>query len=387
MSDTELIEEAKPNYYAHMDGLRTLAISMVIIEHFGGPLGSFWTAGYYGVDLFFVISGFLITSILIRNPDTSFREGYAKFMGRRALRIFPVYYLALLVLWIISFPQARDNMFYLATYTWNYASVHIAGENHLFYLWSLAVEEQFYLVWPLIALTLRNHLIPLLLVTIGIVMIGYAQLVLNIFPPLTPYNYVGLINRMGSLGLGSAGAIAVSLRLIPRFWYESLSLEIATYAVLGWALCTDHLIRLPLLGLCSLVLVTKSVEGRFQLPGVATALKSRISTYIGRISYGIYVYHWPLGVLLTWYVFDPIWLRIDFSILGPLSALRWHAWLVKLPLFFAITIGVAALSHKYFERPLLRLKDRWFPTRQAAATQPPPQDQAELPAEIPAEAV
>ncbi|WP_145346426.1 acyltransferase family protein [Rosistilla ulvae] len=356
----------KKAYYAAMDGLRTVAITMVLVEHFGGPLGSYWAAGYYGVDLFFVISGFLITAILIRNPASSFRESYVKFMGRRSLRIFPVYYFALLLLWIGNFPQTRENMLYLATYTWNYATVHFKGEgNNLFYLWSLAVEEQFYLVWPLIALTLRRNLVALFVVTICIVAIGYSQLVLNVFPSLQPYNYVGLINRMGSLGLGAAGAIAVSLRWFPRFWYQSLTFEIVVFAVLGCALTTDQVFRLPLLGFCSLVLVTKSMEGRFRVPGVAAVLQSRIAVYIGQISYGIYVYHWPLGVWLTWYVFDPIWTNIDFSLLGPLSILRWHAWIVKLPLFFAVTVFVAHLSHKYFERPILRLKDRWFPTRSA----------------------
>lgn len=353
-------------YYEAVDGLRTTAITLVMIEHFGGPMGSFFSAGYYGVDLFFVISGFLITGILIRPTVQGFWGGYRTFMGRRALRIFPVYYVALAILWLINFPQAREQVLYLATYTWNYRCVEAKG--YLYYLWSLSVEEQFYLVWPFLVIGMRNHLRALMAVTIVIVCLAYGQLVFNVIPSLSPYDYTGLINRMGSLGMGAAGAMALRIRLIPRFWYDSIIWELATFGMLGWALCSETKFRLPVLGGCSLVLVTKAVSGRFCLPGIVAVLTCRFAVYIGRISYGIYVYHWPLGVLLTQYVFDPIWLRIDFGQFGSLAVLRYHSWIIKLPLFFVATVALAHLSNRYFERPILGLKDRWFPSVSEASS-------------------
>ncbi len=97
-------------YYTHIDGLRALAISLVMIQHFGGELPKYFSAGYYGVDLFFVISGFLITAILLKSQG-GFGTAYKTFMGRRTLRIFPVYYLALAVLFACNFANGARTLF------------------------------------------------------------------------------------------------------------------------------------------------------------------------------------------------------------------------------------------------------------------------------------
>lgn len=347
-------------YFAQLDGLRTVAILFVMVEHFGGELPKYFSAGYYGVDLFFVISGFLITSILMKSQG-GFKTAYIRFTGRRTLRIFPLYYLTLAILYPVDFADVREDIFWLATYTWNYAAQWREGENWLFYLWSLSVEEQFYLFWPFVILTLRRWPKTVLAVTLVIVAVSYAQLLYNIFPSQRPYNYTGLINRMGSLGVGAAGAIAFIFGWLPKQLYASRLVELATLLVLGWALTATNGWRLPVLATCSLILVLKAVTGKFSLPLISRLLAHPKVTFIGRISYGIYVFHWPLGLALNEYVFDPIWLNINFDALGPLQKLRWHSWIIKLPLYFGIVTGAAALSFRYFESPLLALKDRWFP--------------------------
>ena len=331
-----------------------------MVEHFGGPLATFFSAGYYGVDLFFVLSGFLITSILLKAKG-GFSAAYKSFMGRRTLRIFPVYYLALAVLFLFNFADTREDIVWLGTYTWNYAAAWKVGENWLFYLWSLSVEEQFYLFWPFIVLTIRHRPVALAVLTGGLICISYGQLVFNFFPGLAIYNYTGLINRMGSLGLGALGAIAFVHSWLPRRLFTNRAVEAVTWVLLLWSLVSITDYRIPVMGICSLILVLKGVNGDYSLPLVRAALSHPAATFIGRISYGIYVYHWPLGLALNEWVFDPIWLSIDFSALGPLAKLRWHSWLIKLPLYYAAVVGVAYLSYRYFESPLLRLKDLWFP--------------------------
>ena len=117
------MSEHSRTYFPKLDGLRAIAILLVLVHHFGGFLAGFFDAGYYGVDLFFVISGYLITCILLASTET-FGPAYKTFLGRRTLRIFPVYYLALAAMYVLSIGSTRSNIGYLTTYTWNYASQH-----------------------------------------------------------------------------------------------------------------------------------------------------------------------------------------------------------------------------------------------------------------------
>src|SRR5687768_13017462 len=102
------------SYKPRLDGLRCLAIGSVMVFHYIFWLGVPLSAGYYGVNLFFVLSGFLITNILIKEGTEPFGTRYVNFIGRRALRIFPVYYLTLLILYICNAPHIHERMPYLA---------------------------------------------------------------------------------------------------------------------------------------------------------------------------------------------------------------------------------------------------------------------------------
>ncbi|MCA9064956.1 MAG: acyltransferase [Planctomycetaceae bacterium] len=350
------------SYYPRLDGLRAIAVSLVLVHHLGGILAYGWDQGYYGVDLFFVLSGYLITSILVRSGGT-FRQAYATFLGRRTLRIFPVYYLALGVIFACGLATSSD-LLYLCTYTWNYfAKSHGSPDNQLFYLWSLSVEEQFYLVWPFLVLSLRKRLGLLLCLTTAIVLTGYSQLAYGIFPSMTAYNYTGLVNRMGSLGIGALGAVLVARRLMPLRILHSGFWEFACLAVLVWAQVATDKLRFPAMGVCSLLLVIKCIHGEVHMWGLRQILDMKVVQYVGRISYGIYVYHIPIAVLMEKYVFDPIWLSIPFDEFGVLNKLRWHSWVIKFPLFSGLTVLTAAASFRWIERPLLLLKDMWFTTR------------------------
>lgn len=143
-------------YYQKIDGLRCLAIIAVMVHHMAGILSTYVDWGYFGVDLFFVISGFLITLILLKTKG-SFKAAYGKFLARRSLRIFPLYYFALLILVLIGHPLVLQELGYLLTYTYNYRYPMISEASPVGHFWSLGVEEQYYLFWPFIVLGFKKR--------------------------------------------------------------------------------------------------------------------------------------------------------------------------------------------------------------------------------------
>ena len=161
-------------HFPQLDSLRTLAIAGVLYAHFtGGPLNAY--AGAWGVRLFFVLSGFLITGILLRlRDDGAGARGSARkfgvFYARRFLRIVPVYYALLAAAWIVGVHDVRSALGWHALYLSNF-HVAVLGYYPLetAHFWSLSVEEQFYLVWPLLMLLVpRSALGPTILATIGV---------------------------------------------------------------------------------------------------------------------------------------------------------------------------------------------------------------------------
>ncbi|MFW5850875.1 MAG: acyltransferase family protein [Bacteroidota bacterium] len=347
-------------YFDKIDGLRFVAIAFVLIEHFAHDIGQNISAGYYGVDLFFVISGFLITNILLKSKG-SFKQAYTKFIGRRTLRIFPIYYLTIAVLLIVSYDTYKHDALYLLTYTFNYAWVYFDIENNsLSHFWSLAVEEQFYLFWPFLIIPLKNNAKALFWIIFGICVISFAQLSYNIFESVTPYNYVGLFPRAGSLCVGAIGALLFHKNKLPDSFFNSTVVELFFVALLIVSLTTVFRLKEPVLALCSLYFVLKSVHSDFSFSQINTFLTHKRVLQIGRISYGIYVYHIPIGFYLSNSFILPWWESIDFTAFGMFSFIGSLLWVFILPLYTVLTIIVAWLSNKYIEQPILKLKSKYF---------------------------
>ncbi|MEO8770115.1 MAG: acyltransferase [Ferruginibacter sp.] len=348
-------------YYSKVDGLRFIAIFFVLIEHFAIVIGRHISAGYYGVDLFFVISGFLITSILVKPNEKSFAVNYKNFIGRRTLRIFPVYYLTILILWIIGLPAVRENLIYLVTYSFNYASVRYnISADPVTHFWSLCVEEQFYLFWPFVVLTLKNKPRYLMMVIFLMIMIGYTQTLFNIFPAITIYNYWGLLTRMASLGAGALGAVLLSENLVPDKIFKSRSFEYFMLLLLAATLVLQYSFGAPILGLCSLYLVLKAANFEFYFKPLDRFLENKKIVYIGTLAYGIYIFHLPIRYYFTLYVFNPVWNNINFDMLGKLKILQTNSWIIKFPILSLLSFLLAAASYKFIEGPVLKLKNRFF---------------------------
>ena len=355
----------KKRYYPAIDGLRGLAILLVVFLHNFGFLNYFFF-GWLGVDLFFVISGFLITGILI---DTVGKPGYLKkFYMRRVLRIFPVYYLALFIcLFILPIiPTLHydpgyyyNNQFYMWTYLQNWLFIFKAPDSNqmLLHTWSLAVEEQFYLFWPLVILFLRKPKRILIFSLALLICTGVSRfLVWDQQIETLSYSSLFTFTRIDGLCIGAM--ISVILRIEPELLRKNLpyivlllaSINFGFYFING--MNNNNLPFLAFVGYTTFamlfgLLVFEAAEGRSKL--IELLFNNPFMRFFGRISYGFYVFHWPVYLIF----FD----RLK-SQLHSLTSLQFADLLAAI-LCTAIAIVISMVSYRYFEMPFLKLKAKY----------------------------
>lgn len=324
-----------------MDGLRFIAIFFVLIEHFPSFIGRYIPAGYFGVDLFFVISGFLITEGLLIDLHKTKKEVIRSFYIKRVLRIFPIYYL-FLILSLIFYKPFMEIAPYAFSYTVNYNHAVIEG-TPFEHLWSLCVEEQFYLIWPFLIVFIRNKKIllfaMLMLFCLSISYFIYAA------------DYSTLAGRMFSLVAGAIMAFVKVDNVEVYKTFKRYSLYVVAFAILLYAF-VDSSIGLTVF---SVFLVYTGSNNGFK--GVLKKiLENPKVLYVGKVSYGLYLYHMAVGKLTQQYIFDPVWQKIDFSFF---PQLKYNSWIIKFPLYTLLSIGVAALSYRYIESYFLKLKKKF----------------------------
>jgi peptidoglycan/LPS O-acetylase OafA/YrhL len=342
-------------YRKQIDGLRFVAVFLVLIEHFTPANIHVIPAGSYGVDLFFVISGFLITSILIKPNELSFLQNYKNFIGRRTLRIFPIYYLTIVVLFVAGYGVIREYLPWFLTYTYNYAHMYYKlPYNAVSHFWTLAVEEQFYLLWPFIALACRNRPKALLCICIGIILLGNGQKYFHVIPSAQPNELMGLLPRLSSLGMGALGALLLRLKLNDPKLLRNRFAECIAVLVLVFALTY----RIPwLFPPCSLFLVLKAFTG-YNVKWIDGFLRNRFIVWIGQRSYGIYIFHVPLAYYLKFDWISRASYKLPWS--GIAEFIRHNEWIITFPIYTCGTIIIAAISFRWIEQPILKLKDKWF---------------------------
>jgi peptidoglycan/LPS O-acetylase OafA/YrhL len=362
-----------------LDGVRALAILLVIphnldtlnITHPGVifPLVLLMHAGWIGVQLFFVLSGFLITGNLL---DAQGADNYfSAFFGRRALRILPLYYTVLLVAFVIApllvaVPEqmrlTESHQVSLWTFVTNWTEPYDGGVYGFGHFWSLAVEEQFYLIWPFIVARCRPEtLLRVCAAAVVISLLARCAMVATHFSPDTLYMFT--ICRMDALALGAGAAALIR---IPQA-YERLcknALRIAAAAVVclivtavvtrgfGMHEVGSQTVGYSVLSLTfTLGILLTVLPARGALGMLMEVLSSKPLRLIGRYSYGMYVLHLPLHVFFT----------------GPLfHRLAPHPTAAESFAYAAIMTGVsfalAALSYELFERRFLKLKNKLTPT-------------------------
>ncbi len=341
------------SYLPQLDSVRALAVLLVLWTHW---LPMQHAPGSLGVWIFFVLSGFLITRILMKSRhETTAENQHAMviFYVRRFLRIFPLYYF---VLFLAFFASAlfRADWYWYVTYLQNFRFILAEKGDPLFgtHLWSLAVEEQFYIFWPLMILFApRNLLLPMISAAaasaVGIrfllAYLGWSEFEIYVFTP----------SNLDTLGLGALLAYFVTYRReqVMAFRWATLALgvvalvaAVVTRLTVGRA---GYACLLPLpMGLLSVWIISLTAEGVRGFIGRIISWSPFI--YIGRISYGIYVYHFFVPELL-----EPLLQR--FSLVGDGLALV----LIRFVIYFTVTMIVASLSWFLMEKPINSLKDKF----------------------------
>jgi peptidoglycan/LPS O-acetylase OafA/YrhL len=359
-----------------LDGMRGIGVLLVLVVHFSGirPVAPYghsvaepvldFLAFAFGIPLFFVLSGFLITGILLEARD---KPGYFRnFFARRILRIFPLYYGVLAILFVFHPAWGRAlGATSSPRWLWMYVSnIESARHEHLTYgylghFWTLAVEEQYYLVWPFIVLAFR----PRKLLAVCAVL-GVSSLILRIVLTAGWKHTVGayVLTPCQLDPLCTGGALAVLVRKWPLARFRVFARfavfgSLAAYVLLGWykqpRTYRQQVVGRPLLS-CFLfggvILLAIGESGFFR-----RVLGARPLTFLGKYSYGLYVFHY---ILLPFFsmCFPPA--EIGRSLGSPRAGV-----VISILLSIIGTLVVAIASYELFEKRFLQLK-KWFGGRE-----------------------
>jgi peptidoglycan/LPS O-acetylase OafA/YrhL len=353
-------------YQPGLDGIRALAVLAVAAYHAQLPRTS---GGFLGVSLFFTLSGFLITALLLDEHDRTGRIDLRQFWLRRFRRLVPAALLGLAIALafaatVATRPQLEglpgeviSSAGYFANWFFAYTDQSytelFSSPSPVQHYWSLAIEEQFYVIMPVIligVLRVRRSVTKLLVVLTALVIASTASMIIRFEAGATIDRlYYGTDIRAGELLVGSALATALHLVGLERLRSIARSMTVIGPLVLAglvWAWASQTLTGstlfrggLLLHAVASAALIVAILVDRGPL---AALLKVRPLVYLGRISYGIYLFHWPIF----------LWLTEDRTGLN-----RWPLFSVRM----IIAIGLAAASYAFLEQPIRRGSMAKFP--------------------------
>lgn len=353
------------NHFPQLDGLRALAAIAVISEHFTRL--ETWTrlpVGIFGLWLFFVLSGFLITGILLRSKADAagdwgeLTHAWRAFYMRRILRIFPLYYTVLGIAILVGLPGIRQNIGWNAFHLANVPEVTRGQAPGFGHFWSLSVEEQFYFVWPTIVLLAPRRFIYVV-ASAMILVAPVSRLAMLTVSDNFHLARVAPPSCLDGLGMGAllgllrdGGGTSAAWRTV--FGRVALGVGLAILGAVFAASLVGIGWRLPFsarysgFALVAFWLIDRAADG---FGGITRAvLESRPLLYLGKISFGIYVLHLivPEGIK---------WLEIRTGVsLGFPTELGWG----QFAYVTAVSVVLATISWSILERPINDLK-RFFP--------------------------
>jgi peptidoglycan/LPS O-acetylase OafA/YrhL len=353
------------NHIKALDSIRAFALFGVVMSHWlvGNPLLNVFNPGQIGVNTFFVLSGFLITGILLQNRTQAELSGNSKkvvvknFFVRRSLRIFPIYYLtifALLIFESATKTHIKDNFGYFLTYTSNfYFYKNQAYDGMISHLWSLAVEEQFYLVWPWVILFVPyKYLLSSILAFIGVGVISEYALCDNTHANL---NYMLPFTSFASFGLGAllSFLLVFHRNQLPKAYRLLTLVAVACSLLLLGFILRGYPLLLPIRTVHSLLalwLIAHVMLAQERKQPQLWILDNRVLAFVGKISYGMYLYHVPLG-------YDYPYLDRYINWLFP-SFVRSSVYYPQVVFVenFVLLVMLSWISWILLERPILNLK-------------------------------
>lgn len=362
-------------YNRSLDGVRGIAILMVVFSHFNYEsllreknmffepfLSRLSIIGVTGVDLFFLLSGYLITTILLESKHKNLGLYLKNFYVRRFLRISPLYYLVLFFVFIViplyvTYDQAAIILLKKQLFVWTYLSnlpgIGVDWDSSSFFwlghFWSLAVEEHFYLMWPLVVYFLDNK--SLKVVSLMLIVLSIFSFTIYTFNPKLIFFDWPTVTRGGGLSVGSLIAIYAyeknDFRYIRNNPFLFLLFFIVFFAVLlsprsSYIYAHLYYASWAFYAICFIFLINLKNGFLYDL------LCSRVLVFLGVISYGLYVYHGVLRPRVNYYIEGLFALYSTGFVLFDLFAYS------LLALFFYVV--VAAVSYYFYESFFLKLK-------------------------------
>lgn len=339
-------------YYPQLDALRALAVGVVLAQHWlHGMFERVGIHGSYGVWIFFTLSGYLITGILIRYRESvlagevSLGRVLKVFFIRRFLRILPAYYLLLFIALFFGRLNEENALWHLL-YLSNFYFMMIGQFPTMGHLWSLSVEEQFYLIWPFLVVSLAHYRLA---IGIGLAILGaFLFRCLSVAEGWVLAEYVMPVAALDTLGLGALLAwIHFNQNdLIGRLLRFAQFPALALLAVIGFLPDPYFKVIAPLIvGLASTYFIQRCVTGMSGLVGAVASIKPIL--FLGKISYGLYLYHG----LAVWILPDT---SVQFLGLGYYEGLA-----VVILVRGILLLAIATLSWLFWEQPFNRLKKSW----------------------------
>lgn len=339
---------------------------MLVVFYHNFGFVQYFFFGWLGVDLFFVLSGFLITDILLRTVN---KPGYFKnFYAKRVLRIFPLYYLSLII-FLLILPQIKnfpldfsfyiDHQWWFWTYLQNWFLIfHDVGNTTtaIQHYWSLAVEEQFYIVWPFLIFLIRR---PKILLTIAcLLLLGVIGIRLYMWTiQIKDLNYFGLYTytRIDGICIGSMLAILQFMRSpFIKKYFTGLVLLLAVMNFVFYFINKEFHFTYPYLAIVGYttfamlfaIVVHEAIQGENKI--INFLLNIKPLRFFGKISYGLYVFHWPVYLILYGWVEEKV---------KTISTFSDHTLAVVVSVILTlIGILISIISFYTFERYFLKKK-------------------------------
>lgn len=351
-------------FLSGLNGIRAIAACGVMFSHVNLALSKFgmgefslfgftkdgkaksWVLGEHGVTMFFVLSGFLITYLLLKEFEKTNRIDIRKFYIRRLLRIWPLYFLYLILcLFFLRDSLHLDyNIVYYSTFLANIPFVLKQSYTGMEHLWSISIEEQFYLFWPfLFLLFIRDRFLVKVFYFIAI--LSLLRIILWVAFPFSTIALFSLVNRFDCMAFGALGAYLVNGKYRLAEVVNQKVVQCIAWAIL-FSLILDkfHFINsiLEIFIIETVILII--IIGQIGIANRVINLEKGIFSYLGKLSFGLYVYH-PLVIIMAYR-----YLNFDFF-----GTIYLNVLAVFLFVIFT-TIIISHLSYTYFEKWFLNLK-------------------------------